>query len=105
EKFYLQPLSQAHLYSDFEYEIANTASATVVWGLLIIALLIIILAWINYINLSTAKSLERAKEVGVRKVAGANRQQLILQFLTGSVIINLIALSIAFLIVQLDRKS
>ena len=101
EKFYLQPLSKAHLYSDFEYEIANTASATVVWGLLIIALLIIILAWINYINLSTAKSLERAKEVGVRKVAGASRQQLILQFLTGSVIINFIALSIAFLIVQL----
>jgi putative ABC transport system permease protein len=101
EKFYLQPLSKAHLYSDFEYEIGNTASATVVWGLLIIALLIIILAWINYINLSTAKSMERAKEVGVRKVAGASKQQLIKQFLTESFIINLIALSIAFLIVTL----
>jgi len=101
EKFYLQPLSKAHLYSDFEYEIGNTASATVVWGLLIIALLIIILAWINYINLSTAKSMERAKEVGVRKVAGASKQQLIKQFLTESFIINLIALSIAVLIVTL----
>ena len=101
EKFYLQPLSKAHLYSDFEYEIGNTASATVVWGLLIIALLIIALAWINYINLSTAKSMERAKEVGVRKVAGASKQQLIRQFLTESFIINLIALSIAVLIVIL----
>ena len=104
EKFYLQPLSNAHLYSDFEYEIGNTASATVVWGLLIIAVLIIILAWINYINLSTAKSLERAKEVGVRKVAGASRQQLIRQFLTESFIINVIALSIAFLIVTLVQQ-
>ncbi len=104
EKFYLQPLSKAHLYSDFEYEIGNTASATVVWGLLIIAALIIILAWINYINLSTAKSMERAKEVGVRKVAGASKQQLIKQFLTESFIINLIALSIAFLIVTLVQQ-
>jgi putative ABC transport system permease protein len=105
EKFYLQPLSKAHLYSDFEYEIGNTASATVVWGLLIIALLIIVLAWINYINLSTAKSMERAKEVGVRKVAGASKQQLIKQFLTGSFIINLIALSIAVLIVTLVQSN
>ena len=54
EKFYLQPLSKAHLYSDFEYEIGKTGSATVVWGLLIIAALIIIIAWVNYINLATA---------------------------------------------------
>jgi putative ABC transport system permease protein len=47
EKFYLQPLSRAHLYSDFEYEIGKTGSATVVWGLLIIALFIIVIAWVN----------------------------------------------------------
>ena len=62
EKFYLQPLSRAHLYSDFEYEIGKTASATVVWGLLIIAVLIIIIAWVNYINLATAKSMDRARK-------------------------------------------
>jgi putative ABC transport system permease protein len=105
EKFHLQPLSKAHLYSDFEYEIGNTGNATVVWGLLIIAGLIIVLAWINYVNLSTAKSMERAKEVGVRKVAGASKQQLIRQFLTESFIINFIALSIAFLIVILVQSS
>ena len=87
EKFYLQPLSKAHLYSDFEYEIGNTDSATVVWGLLIIAALIIIIAWVNYINLATASSVESAKEVGIRKVSGATKGQLIKQFLTESLII------------------
>jgi len=101
EKFYLQPLSRAHLYSDFEYEIGRTGSATTVWGLLIIAALIILIAWVNYINLATAKSMERAKEVGVRKVAGATKQQLIRQFLSESFIINIIALALSLLIVTL----
>jgi putative ABC transport system permease protein len=96
EKFYLQPLSRAHLYSDFEYEIGKTGSATVVWGLLIIALFIIVIAWVNYINLSTARSVERAKEVGVRKVIGAAKSQLVRQFLTESFLINVIALVLAF---------
>jgi putative ABC transport system permease protein len=101
EKFYLQPLSRAHLYSDFEYEIGRTGSATTVWGLLIIAALIILIAWVNYINLATAKSMERAKEVGVRKVAGATKQQLIRQFLSESFIINIIALALSLLIITL----
>ena len=101
EKFYLQPLLKAHLYSDFEYEIGKTGSATVVWGLLIIAVLIIVIAWMNYINLATAKSMDRAKEVGVRKVAGATKQQLIRQFLTESFTINFAALLIALLLVTL----
>ena len=105
EKFYLQPLSKAHLYSDFEYEIGDTASATVVWGLFIIAALIIIIAWVNYINLATAKSMERAKEVGVRKVAGATKQQLIKQFLTESLIINIVALAIALFLVTTLQSS
>ena len=87
EKFYLQPLSKAHLYSDFEYEIGRTGSATVVWGLLIIALFIITIAWVNYINLSTARSVERAREVGIRKVVGGVRKQLITQFLTESLLV------------------
>ena len=98
ENFFLQPLTKAHLYSDYEYEIGKTGSATVVWGLLIIASLIIIIAWVNYINLATAKSAERAKEVGVRKVAGATKTQLVKQFLTESLIINIVALCIALMI-------
>jgi putative ABC transport system permease protein len=104
EKFYLQPLSRAHLYSDFEYEIGKTGSATVVWGLLIIAVLIIIIAWVNYVNLATAKSMERAKEVGIRKVAGATRRQLVRQFLTESFIINGVALIIALLLVWISQN-
>ena len=92
EKFYLQPLSRAHLYSDFEYEVGRTGSATVVWGLLIIAIFIIVIAWVNYVNLSTARSVERAREVGVRKVIGAEKNQLIRQFLTESFLVNIIAL-------------
>src|SRR5262245_27053894 len=101
EKFYLQPLSKAHLYSDFEYEIGKTGSATVVWALLIIALFIITIAWINYINLATARSVERAREVGVRKLVGCERRQLITQFLFESAIVNLIAIGLAFVFVLL----
>ena len=101
ETFFLQPLSRAHLYSDYEYEIAKTASATVIWGLLVIASLIILIAWVNYINLATAKSTERAKEVGIRKVAGATQSQLVKQFLTESIFINIAALLIALLLVIL----
>ena len=104
EKFYLQPLLNAHLYSDMEYEIAKTASYTVVWGLLIIALFVIGIAWVNYINLATARSVERAKEVGVRKVSGATQGQLVRQFLTESFLINVIALAIAVLLVYFAQS-
>ena len=105
EKFHLQPLTRAHLYSDYEYEIGKTGNSTVVWGLLIIAVLIIIIAWVNYVNLSTAKSLERAKEVGIRKVTGATRNQLICQFLAESLIINLFAIVLALLTVMFVQSS
>lgn len=101
EKFYLQPLSKAHLYSDFEYEIGRTDSAVMVWGLLIIAVLIMIIAWVNYINLATARSAERAKEVGIRKVSGATKVQLVRMFLTEFVVINIIALVTSLVIVAL----
>ncbi|HEV8506812.1 MAG TPA: ABC transporter permease [Chitinophagaceae bacterium] len=105
EKFYLQPLLKAHLYSDFEYEIGRTDSGVVVWGLLIIAALIIVIAWVNYINLATSRATERAKEVGVRKVSGATKTQLVRQFLTESLIINIIALVVALIIVILVQSS
>ena len=101
EKFYLQPLSKAHLYSDFEYEIGRSSSATVVWALLIIALFIITIAWVNYINLATARSVERAREVGIRKVVGCERRQLIFQFLSESALVNLISMALAIVLVLL----
>jgi putative ABC transport system permease protein len=105
EKFYLQPLSKAHLYSDFEYEIGITGSGTVVWGLLIIALFIITIAWVNYINLATARSVERAREVGIRKVVGGVKKQLISQFLTESILVNMMGIALAFLLVFLLQNS
>ena len=99
EKFLLQPLLKTHLYSDYEYEIGKTGSSMAVWGMLIIASLIIIIAWVNYINLTTARSMNRAKEVGIRKVAGATRAQLIRQFLTESLLMNGISIAVALMIV------
>ncbi len=101
EVFSLQPLKKAYLYSDYEYEIGPTGNYRIVWSLLIIALFILVLAWINYINLSTARAMERAKEVGVRKVAGASRFELIKQFLTEALLINIIAIIIAVLLTWL----
>jgi putative ABC transport system permease protein len=105
ETFYLQPLSKAHLYSDFEYEIGVTGSATVVWALLVIALFIITIAWVNYINLATARSVERAREVGIRKVVGCERRQLITQFLAESALVNLLSMGIAIVLVLLLQSA
>lgn len=92
EQFFLQPLYRAHLFSDYEYEIGSVNNGKAVWTMLIIATFILLIAWINYINLATARSLERAREVGVRKVAGATSRQLTWQFLSESIVLNLIAL-------------
>lgn len=94
-EFHLMPLSNIHLDSDFMMEIQPNGSRDTVYFLAVIAVLIIVIAWINYINLSTAKSIERAREVGVRKVMGGFRSQLVQQFLSEAVLLNVIAVSIA----------
>ncbi len=99
EKFYLQPLKEAHLYSDYEYDIARTASGKAVWAMLIVAVFILVIAWINYINLTTSRALDRAKEVGLRKVMGAFKSQLVKQFIFESLLIAAIAFGVAFAIV------
>lgn len=89
--FHLQALPDIHLDSDFMMEIRPNGSRDTTYFLSVIAVLIIVIAWINYINLSTAKSIERAREVGVRKVMGGFRSQLVQQFLSESVLLNGIA--------------
>lgn len=101
EQFFLQPLYRAHLFSDYEYEIGKVNNGKAVWTMLIIATFILLIAWINYINLATARSLERAREVGVRKVAGATSGQLIWQFLSESIVLNAIALSLGVVLAVL----
>jgi putative ABC transport system permease protein len=105
EKFYLQPMKDAHLYSDYEYDVATTASGKAVWSMLIVAVFILVIAWINYINLTTSRAIERAKEVGVRKVMGAFQTQLIKQFIFESVLITTIAVVVAIAIMTLLQSS
>ncbi|MEQ8362069.1 MAG: FtsX-like permease family protein [Cyclobacteriaceae bacterium] len=91
EKIVAQPIKDIHLYSHKSYEMEQNGDATSVFFLLAVAILVIIIAVVNYINLSTAKSLDRAKEVGIRKVIGSSLGQLRTQFFTESFLINLFA--------------
>jgi putative ABC transport system permease protein len=93
--FHLQPLTDIHLKSNFAQEQSTNGSERTVYFLSLLAAFILIIAWINYINLSTSKSLERSKEVGLRKVVGANKYQLISQFFFDALLVNLLALFIA----------
>lgn len=101
ETFFLQPMKDAHLYSDYEYDIAKRSSGKAVWAMMVVAVFILLIAWINYINLTTSRALDRAKEVGLRKVMGAVKSQLVRQFIFESVIISVIAFALALLAVQL----
>src|SRR5690606_36715142 len=93
--FALQPLSAIHLYSDLMAETEPNGEAKIVYTLLALAVFILIIAWINYINLSTARSLDRAKEIGVRKAIGSGKVEIVKQFLTESLAVNLLALAAA----------
>jgi putative ABC transport system permease protein len=98
-QFQLQPIRDIHLRSNMLADPEANGSEREVFFLSIIGVFILIIAWINYINLSTAKSVERAKEVGIRKVVGAAKIQLVLQFIMESLLINLLALSIAAILI------
>ena len=90
------PLSDIHLYSNYKYEAAVNGNGRAVRFIFLIGFIIMAIAWINYINLSTARSVERGREVGVRKVLGAGKTQLVRQFLVESLLMNLMAVLIAF---------
>jgi putative ABC transport system permease protein len=96
---FLQPLRDIHLTSSLSEEPEQNGDARIVNFMALVGIFVLIIAWINYVNLSTAKAMERAKEVGVRKVMGAFRMQLIRQFITESAVINLIALVVALIII------
>jgi putative ABC transport system permease protein len=95
----LRSLPSIHLASHLSDEPELNGSATNVSFLGIIGIFVLAIAWINYINLATAKAMERAKEVGVRKVMGATKAQLIKYFLIEASLMNLISLLIAFALV------
>jgi putative ABC transport system permease protein len=102
ERFIAEPIKDIHLYSDKSYEPEAGGSSEAVYYLIVIALFIIAIAWVNYVNLSTARAVERAREVGIRKVMGSLKRQLIFQFLAESFIVNVVAGVIALMILQLS---
>jgi len=100
-RFYLQPLTDIHLHSHLEYEVEPNGNIIYVRIFSAIAIFILIIACINFTNLATARSANRAREIGVRKTLGSNRLQLIHQFLTEAVILSFISFMIAIVLVRL----
>jgi putative ABC transport system permease protein len=100
-QLFIQPVTDIYLHSDLDNEIAPNGNITYLYILGSIALFVLLIACINFMNLSTARSLKRAKEVGVRKVLGAERKSLIYQFLGESTLMSCLALLLALLIAYL----
>ena len=93
--YQIQQLNQIYLHSQREGEFRATGNYSIVVMFILIACFILVIAAINFMNLSTARSIKKAKEVGIRKVMGAYRQQLLLQFQTESILTTFIAFIIS----------
>ena len=100
-RYYLQPLRQIHLISDLEAELRPNGSMRSIYIFGIIAVFILCIACVNFINLSTARSVERAREVGIRKTFGSERRSLVLQFLLESVLVCLVSVILSLLLMWL----
>jgi len=98
---FLQPMSRWHLYSEYKNGVNTGGEIEFVWLFGIIGVFVLLLACINFMNLSTARSEKRAKEVGIRKTVGSLRSQLIGQFFSESIMLALVAFAISILLVQL----
>jgi ABC-type antimicrobial peptide transport system permease subunit len=98
---FLHPMSKWHLYSDFKKGVNTGGRIEFVWLFGIIGIFVLLLACINFMNLSTARSEKRAKEVGIRKAIGSMRRQLVKQFFAESLLVVFIAFLISLIIVTL----
>lgn len=105
-ELFLHPmkLTDIHLNSNIQHEAEVNGDAKTVRYLTIIAGMILLIAWVNYVNLSTARSAQRAREVGVRKVLGSQKRDLIRQFLVEAGLMNLLAMLVALGLVALSQK-
>ncbi len=103
--FYLQPIEQIHYTSNIFHEFEKNIDGEILNWLRVISILILVVAWINYINLSTARSIERAREVGVRKTIGASRFHLSIQFIIEAALVNLMAVVAASIMLVLSHDA
>ena len=101
----MQALTDIHLTSNRDQEWRTNGSSAVVYTFSAVAFVVLLIACINFMNLTTARSTQRAKEVGIRKVVGANRRQLIAQFLGESVLLTAFAMLLAVALVELALPS
>lgn len=101
DSFIFQPVTGIHLGGNINLELASNSDARLLTIFGAVAVLILAIASLNYMNLSTARSLERSREVGMRKVLGAGRRQIMVQFMGESLLYALLSLGLAMLIVQL----
>lgn len=97
-RYDLRPLTSIHLHSDRSSEMGVNGNVQYVYIFSAVALFILLIACVNFMNLSTARSSNRAREVGVRKVMGSSHRSLLLQFLTESVVISIVALLFALIL-------
>ncbi len=99
--FSLQPLTDIHLHSNTKYELEPNGDIQYVYIFSALAIFILLLACVNFTNLSTARAVKRSREVGIRKVLGSVKKQLIFQFLTESVLLTFLAMLCAFILILL----
>jgi putative ABC transport system permease protein len=104
-RYRFQPLTDIHLYSHLDEEIEPTGAISTVTMFIMIALLILVIACINFMNLNTARSAHRAKEIGVRKVLGSQRSQLVLLFLSEATLLTFFAMVLSMGVVELVLPS
>lgn len=100
EVLWTQKVGDIHLYSSgLSWDMGENGGGEQIYFLAVIAALILLIAWVNYVNLATARAIKRAKEVGIRKVVGAQKSNLIMQFLVESFLYNAMAVMVSVLLV------
>ncbi len=100
-RYGVQPITAIHLHSNLEREPEELGSMSYIWIFSAVAFFMLLIACINYMNLTTARSARRAKEIGIRKVAGSTKKQLVLQFLSESLLTAIVALLLSVVLVIL----
>ena len=98
-KYDVQPITSIHLHSKLEHEPEELGNMSYIWIFSAVAFFMLLIACINYMNLTTARSARRAKEIGIRKVTGSSKKQLVFQFLTESLLTAIVAVVLSMLLV------